>query len=743
MTGLFTAKTDATGKAVTYTYTSANQLATRVWARRVTTSYGYDNNTGELTSISYSDGTTTNVSYAYDRLGRQTAITDAVGTRGFAYNAALAFESETLGDYYGAGKRLTRQYSTGTAGTDVIGRATGFDVGTADDADADYTVSYGYDAENRLNKVTDSAATHTYTYDANADRLSERASTAFELRVAYAYEENRSLLTSIANTADGALVSKYAYANDAAGRRTSMANTGAAFTQSATNLWTYNDKSEVTGQTRHAGTDLANLGASIADGLFSYDFDNIGNRTTSTSSSFAASYTANALNQFSAIACTTPTKNLAPTYDVDGNETCDGTWHYTWDGENRLTQAVNYAGSPVEGSKWLTFAYDYQSRRVRKTVETYASGAWTTTSDEKYLYNGWNMVCAYDNTQTTPSQTATYTWGLDIAEQNDASRSGTTEPGTTAGGVGGLLTVNRKSGTNAGAYAPIYDGNGNVTGLVNTRGESVAHTEYGPFGEVISATGDAAGACPYGFSTKYTDEETGLCYYGYRYYNSEWGRWLSRDPIGKNGGKNLYGFINNTTLYAFDSIGLRLQMLQKDVSIPIRRGLPRGTRPDALAMNYIAVSPYFAVQHENVVTVNGYIVFAIYINNGYNGKEVEGADRGQTLLQHEYGHIYLAINFWNSNYMSLNTWEGSYGSAECANAASNIVNLSADVMWDEMEYVEYMYDVLNYNALTQIDNIEDARSAAEKYASNARELQRDLDRLIVRYSSLKCKKCNN
>jgi YD repeat-containing protein len=441
MTGLLTAKTDASGKAVTYTYTSANQLATRIWARGVTTSYGYDNNTGELTSISYSDGTTTNVSYAYDRLGRQTAITDAVGTRGFAYNAALAMESETLGDYYGAGKQLTRTYSTGTAGTDVVGRATGFDIGTTDDADADYTVSYGYDTENRLNTVTDAATTHTYSYDANADRLSERASKAFELRVAYAYEENRSLLTSIANTTSGALVSKYAYANDAAGRRTSMANTGAAFTQSATNLWTYNDKSEVTGQTRHAGTDLTNLGASIADGLFSYDFDNIGNRTTSTSSSFAASYTANALNQFSAIACTTPAKSLAPTYDADGDETCDGTWHYMWDGENRLTQAVNYAGSPVEGSKRLTFVYDYQSRRVRKTVETYASGAWATTSDAKYLYNGWNMVCEYDArtlASGNPTLTATYTWGLDIAEQNDASRSGTAEPGTAAGGVGGL-----------------------------------------------------------------------------------------------------------------------------------------------------------------------------------------------------------------------------------------------------------------------------------------------------------------
>jgi RHS repeat-associated protein len=601
-TGLLTAKTDAAGKSATYTYTSANQLATRVWARGATTNYTYDDKTGELTGIGYSDGTTTNVSYAYDRLGRRAAIADATGTRTFAYNAALALETETLGDYYGAGKRLTRRYSSGTAGTDIIGRATGFDVGTSDTPAADYTVSYAYDAESRLNTVTDSAGTHTYTYDTNADRLSERASTAFKLRVSYAYEENRSLLTSIANTADGALVSKYAYANDAAGRRTSVANTGSAFAQSATNLWTYNAKSEVIGQTRHAGTDLTNLGESITSGSFAYDFDNIGNRTTSTSSAFEASYTSNALNQYSAIACTVPAQTFVPTYDADGNETFNGVWHYTWDGENRLTQAVNYAGSPVEGSKRLTFAYDYQSRRVRKTVETYASGAWATTSDEKYLSNGWNLVCAYGAqtlTSGNPTLTSTYTWGLDIAEQNDASRSGSVEPGSTAGGVGGLLTVNRittSDATNAptGIYAPIYDGNGNVTGLISTSGTSVAHYEYGPFGEVVSVTGAAKNSCPFGFSTKYTDEDTGLCYYGYRYYDAVTGRWLSRDPLEENGGLNVYGFVSNIGVSRIDNLGLACSWATGlckrhvgGINIPSFVILPNSTIVPTWPLNYL------------------------------------------------------------------------------------------------------------------------------------------------------------
>jgi RHS repeat-associated protein len=54
-----------------------------------------------------------------------------------------------------------------------------------------------------------------------------------------------------------------------------------------------------------------------------------------------------------------------------------------------------------------------------------------------------------------------------------------------------------------------------------------------------------AKANPFRFSTKYQDDETGLLYYGYRYYDPGTGRWPNRDPIGQWGGDNLYGFVGN------------------------------------------------------------------------------------------------------------------------------------------------------------------------------------------------------
>jgi uncharacterized protein RhaS with RHS repeats len=47
-----------------------------------------------------------------------------------------------------------------------------------------------------------------------------------------------------------------------------------------------------------------------------------------------------------------------------------------------------------------------------------------------------------------------------------------------------------------------------------------------------------------------------VAYYGYRFYGPVTGRWPSRDPIQELGGVNLYGFANNSAIYAIDFIGL-------------------------------------------------------------------------------------------------------------------------------------------------------------------------------------------
>jgi len=80
----------------------------------------------------------------------------------------------------------------------------------------------------------------------------------------------------------------------------------------------------------------------------------------------------------------------------------------------------------------------------------------------------------------------------------------------------------------------------------------VARFEYDPFGNTLRATGPAAGAMPFRFSTKYTDPETGLLYYGYRYLNTQTGRWTSRDRVET---EPEYVFAGNTPVSTVDSLG--------------------------------------------------------------------------------------------------------------------------------------------------------------------------------------------
>jgi RHS repeat-associated protein len=88
--------------------------------------------------------------------------------------------------------------------------------------------------------------------------------------------------------------------------------------------------------------------------------------------------------------------------------------------------------------------------------------------------------------------------------------------------------------------------------------ERVVYDEYGPFGELIRATGRMAEANTFRYSTKYRDDESRLSYYGYRYYSPSTGRWLSFDPAGEAGGLNLYGFVGNDSINKTDFLGLIL-----------------------------------------------------------------------------------------------------------------------------------------------------------------------------------------
>jgi len=240
-------------------------------------------------------------------------------------------------------------------------------------------------------------------------------------------------------------------------------------------------------------------------------------------------------------------------YDLDGNLTNDGRWTYYWDAENRLVKMAAHTSVGPQIS--LAFEYDSKSRRIRKKV--FSDTGWTTcTNDLQFVYDGWNLIAELSNSH---SALRTYTWGLDL--------SGSIQG---AGGVGGLVGV---SDSASGFHFATFDGNGNISSLVKASDGSLsAGYEYGPFGEVIRATGFLAKENPLRFSSKYHDVQTELLCFGYRFYHAKLGQWISRDPLSEKGGFNLYGFIQNNPSTLIDYLGLCCNVERFQLLFPRWRG---------------------------------------------------------------------------------------------------------------------------------------------------------------------------
>lgn len=84
--------------------------------------------------------------------------------------------------------------------------------------------------------------------------------------------------------------------------------------------------------------------------------------------------------------------------------------------------------------------------------------------------------------------------------------------------------------------------------------------EYTPYGVTLREEGAWASSMPFRYSSEYRDDDLGLIYYNYRHYNPQDGRWISRDPVGEEGGECLYGFVGNQVSLYFDTLGLKTSL---------------------------------------------------------------------------------------------------------------------------------------------------------------------------------------
>ncbi len=212
-------------------------------------------------------------------------------------------------------------------------------------------------------------------------------------------------------------------------------------------------------------------------------------------------------------------------YDARGNlvqkSSPNGINSYEWNDFNQLTKLTNHKGTTY-------YRYDTFGRRIYKKSpdgkETY------------YLWEGDNMVMEDNNYHIhhyiyEPSSFAPLAQFNTNAENNPVQvyfyhndHLGT--PEQMADETGNLVWTGTKA-----AYGQMYEQTSTLAKL-----DKVTN--------------------PIRFQGQYFDEESGLHYNRFRYYDPETGRYISEDPIKLGGGFNLYGYPMNPVEWS-DPLGLQ------------------------------------------------------------------------------------------------------------------------------------------------------------------------------------------
>ena len=215
-------------------------------------------------------------------------------------------------------------------------------------------------------------------------------------------------------------------------------------------------------------------------------------------------------------------------YDAGGNPTLLRGVPLTW-GEGRRLKKVNLSWGTVD------FAYDSDGKRVKKT-----SG----NTETKYYYNGSTLSGLVRTTTGNTGTTKTTVQFVYDAE-----------------GKPFLLRFNGKTD-----YFYLYNGLGDVVGLVDSSNQVVVRYQYNSWGKVTS-TQDTSGVSlatlnPFCYRKYVYDPETGMYCLGSRYYDPEVGRFVNADDPSvifakpqELGSKNLYAYCDNNPVAREDYVG--------------------------------------------------------------------------------------------------------------------------------------------------------------------------------------------
>lgn len=466
------------GDSEEMTYRAGGALLTSTNGNGEVLRYGYDN-MGRLADLELPDGSHETHTYTID--GLVATVTDARGVTSYSYDPVtrrLTRVTEPDGRYVRyaydvAGNRTLMAHATASGATET-------------------TISYGYDALNRMVAITDTTGTITQLYNAEGGLV--RMDRPNGTRTDVTYDTLNRVQDIVHRAPGGSILDRFTYTLDPVGNRTRITQHDGSRVDYGYDA-TYRLTSERYFDSGGTQTD---------SGIYTYDaVGNIVNRTGSLGS-FSSVFNAN--DQL------VTADGATYTYDGAGNrvavQDAGGTRHYRFDARGRMVRFEPASGAPTD------YVYDADGIRQGKSGP---GGTVRYLVDQESPTGYQQVIRETDGAGATVRQ---YTHGRSLLAQD-------------TGGTAAYYHADA-----LGSVRMLTDGAGGVTDRY----------AYEAYGEAMLQSGGTGNV--YRFAGEQVDGETGLSYLRARYYDISDGLLLSRDPFAGNQvqplslHKYVYGYVN-------------------------------------------------------------------------------------------------------------------------------------------------------------------------------------------------------
>ncbi|UDQ98816.1 polymorphic toxin-type HINT domain-containing protein [Lentisphaerota bacterium WC36G] len=498
----------------TYSYeydASGNQTANiKPDGTRVELSYDALN---RVSQKHYPSESLNDISFEYNLNGNVTKAVDSTGTTSYTYNNLEQVVTENklttsgqnylvVSEYDKVGNRIKVTYPGGRF------------------------ITSEYDLRNNLIKSTDANKVTTYEYNENGSRIKLTLPNGNQTITSYDDAERVLELNTI-NTTNSNVIYKSRYYLNANGERVRVTEQRPSLTGITENglVRTMKYAYDAVGQ---LSTEIDDISGNEIVTIYSYDL--LGNRLTKQVDAVTTNYNVDKLNRVLSYNDDTNTVNYI--YDANGNrisKTFDGNTHeYQYDSDGRLIKVLE------NSSEIFSAKYDYRMRRT----ETFENN-----TVKHYIYDGGTNI---QERSATGSLTKQLIRGSGMG-----------------GGIGSVLYTDSsedgaddEDGESEQRRFFIYNAIGSTVALTNAVSEVMSANCYDAFGKVVASLTDGEDTETRKFCTKERSESIGLDNFGFRYYDYELGRFLTRDPAGYPDGPNNYLYCNNNPVNKIDPLGL-------------------------------------------------------------------------------------------------------------------------------------------------------------------------------------------